>query len=90
MFTTITFRRLYLPDAGYKGETICFWNLGVCLKLLLSLLYKAVVEASKRKVKKSWNFLKLVFIDLCWEGCVCLLIKVNISDRIWSYIGLSI
>lgn len=60
MSTTMTSRRFCLPDAGYKGETICFWNLGVCLKLLLSLLCKAVVEASKMKVKKSWNFLKLV------------------------------
>lgn len=57
----MTSRRFCLPDADHKDETICFWNLGVCLKLLLDLLCKAVVEASKMKVKKSWNFLKLVY-----------------------------
>lgn len=31
------------------------WNLGVSLKLLSNLLCKAVIEASKRKVK-SWEF----------------------------------
>lgn len=39
------FRRFCLPDTGYKDERICFWDLDVCLKPLLNLLCKAVVEA---------------------------------------------
>lgn len=51
-----------LSDAGYKGDRICFWNLGVCLKPLDSLC-KAVVEASKRKTK-CWDFNLYTRIDV--------------------------
>lgn len=73
---------------------LAFWNLGVYLKPLLNLLCKAVVEASKKKVK-SWDFKSRtdymnLFMCVGGWGWRCLLINVYISDRIWSYIWLSI
>lgn len=88
----MTSRRFCLPDAGYKGETICFWNLGVCLKPLLNLLCKAVVEHLKGKWRAGtpWS-LHTSYMNrfMLGEG-VCLLINVYIPDRIWSYIELSV
>ena len=72
----MTSRRFCLPDAGSKGETICFWNLGVCLKPLLNLLCKAVVEhlKGKRRAGTPWS-LHTGYMNRFMLGEGCLLVN---------------
>lgn len=80
----------HLSDTSYKGDRIYFWNLGACLKPLLTLQARLWLKHLKGKRNTGTSTCTQVMQTDVHVGVFVCLRNVCISGRTWSYVWLLI